>query len=269
MTSTWERTNMTATLAPVAGSTPVALWTRYRSDGDPEARALLLKQHLKLVHHVAAQTSRRVPAVAFEEMVSAGTCGLIRALDSFDLSRGLAFSTYAVQRIRGAILDDLRDRDWIPRSVRAKSRRLLQIRTELAARLGRAPAPAECAEALGLDMKRYWRWCDSVGHALRSASDEAGWTPETQRPDPLEELGTPPEAGADAELALRDRADRLRLAVGQLPERERRVVALNFYEELTLKEIAALLGVSEARVCQIRQRAMQRLKEQLRELSNA
>ena len=102
-----------------------ALWARYRSAGDVAARAQLLDRYLGLVHHVAREIGARTPAVELEELISAGTIGLIRALDSFDLSRGLAFSTYAVRRIRGAILDDLRSRDWIPRSVRAKSRKLL------------------------------------------------------------------------------------------------------------------------------------------------
>src|SRR6266508_3469342 len=90
-----------------------ALWVRYRSTGDVAARAQLLDRYLGLVHHVAREVGARTPAVELEELVSAGTIGLVRALDSFDLSRGLAFSTYAVRRIRGAILDDLRSRDWI------------------------------------------------------------------------------------------------------------------------------------------------------------
>jgi len=104
--------------------TPDALWTRYRENGDTGARAQLLDRYLGLVHHVAREIGARTPAVEVEELVSAGTIGLVRALDSFDLSRGLAFSTYAVRRIRGAILDDLRSQDWTPRSVRAKMARV-------------------------------------------------------------------------------------------------------------------------------------------------
>src|SRR5437016_3739242 len=130
-----------------------ALWVRYRSTGDPEARAELLKRYLGLVHHVAREIGARTPAVE-----SAGTIGLIRALDSFDLARGLAFSTYAVRRIRGAILDDLRSRDWTPRSVRAKNRKLLAATATLQSRLGRAPEPREIAAALEIDLETYWQW---------------------------------------------------------------------------------------------------------------
>jgi RNA polymerase sigma factor for flagellar operon FliA len=134
------------------------LWVRYRSTGDSEARAQLLDRYLGLVHHVAREIGARTPAVEVPELVSAGTIGLIRALDSFDLSRGLAFSTYAVRRIRGAILDDLRSRDWAPRSVRAKNRTLLAVTATLQGRLGRAPEPREIAAALEIDLETYWQW---------------------------------------------------------------------------------------------------------------
>ena len=99
-----------------------ALWSRYRATGDADARAQLLDKYLGLVHHAAREFATRTPALELSDLLGAGTLGLMRALDTFDLSRGLAFSTYAMTRIRGSILDDLRARDWTPRSVRAKSR---------------------------------------------------------------------------------------------------------------------------------------------------
>ena len=136
------------TAVPTAETEPRTdmLWTRYRTAGDPEARAQLLVRHLGLVHHVAREVSRRIPSVELGELVSAGALGLMKALDSFDLSRGLAFSTYAVLRIRGAILDDLRSRDSTPRSVRIKRRRIEAVAAGLEARLGRAPSPTELAD---------------------------------------------------------------------------------------------------------------------------
>ncbi|MDQ3096963.1 MAG: sigma-70 family RNA polymerase sigma factor, partial [Chloroflexota bacterium] len=142
--------------------TPSDLWQRYRTSADPVARARLLELYLGLVHHVAQEMRRRTQAVELDDLVSAGTFGLIRALDSFDLSRGLAFSTYAVRRIRGAILDDLRSRDWAPRAIRAKARRLQVATTALEGRLGRTPRPEEVAAKLDIDLTTYWQWRDEA-----------------------------------------------------------------------------------------------------------
>ena len=139
------------TAVPIADTEPRtdALWARYRSAGDPEARSQLLARHLGLVHHVAREVSRRIPSVELGELVSAGALGLMKALDSFDLSRGLAFSTYAVLRIRGAILDDLRSRDSTPRSVESSAEDRARSRPSSKGELGRAPTPAEVARSLG------------------------------------------------------------------------------------------------------------------------
>jgi RNA polymerase sigma factor for flagellar operon FliA len=239
-----------------------SIWARYRSTGDPEARELLLNQYLGLVHHIARGMHRRIPTLELGDMVSTGTIGLLRALDSYDTSRGLAFSTYAVRRIRGAILDDLRRSDWMPRSLRAKRRRLAAARADLERKLGRAPAPGEIAKALGIDLEMYWEWCDATGHSEKAEVCSS--------PLPLSEetsLEMSQAAAAvvvpDQQLLEQERVDRLRAAVSRLPERERMVVALCYYEELNLREIGELLAVTESRVCQIRSRAMKRLKAAL------
>src|SRR3954469_542205 len=161
---------LTAVPAAATDDRTDVLWVRYRSAGDPEARAQLLTRHLGLVHHVAREVSRRIPSVELGELVSAGALGLMKALDSFDLSRGLAFSTYAVLRIRGAILDDLRSRDSTPRSVRVKRRRIEGIAAALEAELGRAASPQEVADRLEIDLTTYWKWKDAVGSYAESES---------------------------------------------------------------------------------------------------
>src|SRR5690606_33479854 len=135
-----------------------ALWRAY-SEGDQIARDRLLNEHLGLVHHVARQLSRSLAAdTDFDELVSAGAIGLMKALASFDASRGLAFSTFAAPRIRGAILDELRRQDHVPRSVRRQARDIASARKELMSTLGREPEDAEVANALSIDMTTYWRW---------------------------------------------------------------------------------------------------------------
>jgi RNA polymerase sigma factor FliA len=240
-----------------------ALWTRYRSTGDLTARAQLLDRYLGLVHHVAREIGGRTPAVELDELVSAGTIGLVRALDSFDLSRGLAFSTYAVRRIRGAILDDLRSRDWIPRSVRAKGRKLMAVTAALQAKLGRAPEPREVAASLEIDLETYWRWRAAVDGGVMVSFDGADM-PGRRSAVALEETIDDPEAPLPGQdLDRLEQIQGLKLAIGTLPEKERTVLGLYYYEELNLRQIAEILHVTESRVSQIRTQALRRMRERL------
>ncbi len=243
-----------------------ALWERYRGSGDPSARKQLLDRYLGLVHRVAREVGARTPAVELDELISAGTIGLVRALDSFDLSRGLAFSTYAVRRIRGAVLDELRSRDWRPRSVRAKSRILLAVTTSLQGKLGRAPEPRELAAALEIDLETYWQWRNaSDGNVVVSID---GFVARGHGKGlRLEETLNDPDAPLQGD-ALRgeERARGMRHAIGTLPARERTVLALYYYEEMKLRQIAEVLHVTESRVSQIRHQALRRLKDRVADL---
>jgi RNA polymerase sigma factor for flagellar operon FliA len=239
-----------------------SLWVRYRSTGDSEARAQLLERDLGLVHHVAREVGARTPAVELGELVSAGTIGLVRALDGFDLSRGLAFSTYAVRRIRGAILDDLRSRDWTPRSVRARNRKLLAATATLQGWLGRAPEPREIAAALEIDLASYWQWQGAAEGGVMVSFDAAA--PCSRSALTLgETINDPDETLPGQELANREEVQGLRQAIGMLPEKERTVLAMYYYEELNLRQIAEVLHVTESRVSQIRTQALRRLRERL------
>src|SRR5919199_4417113 len=158
-----------------------SLWQALAS-GDQSARERLLTAHLSLVHHVARQVSRSLANnFDFDELLSAGTIGLMSALDSFDVSRGLAFSTFAVPRIRGAILDELRRQDHVPRSIRRKTREIAAAREALTRGLGRAPEDREIAEHLQVDIATLWRWKADLEGAVhvpldRSAGDREGYS---------------------------------------------------------------------------------------------
>src|SRR6266850_366075 len=216
---------MTAILSQKTPATLTdVLWARYRTNGDTVARAQLLDRYLGLVHHVAREIGARTPAVEVDELVSAGTIGLVRALDSFDLSRGLAFSTYAVRRIRGAILDDLRSRDWTPRSVRAKNRKLLAATAELQGRLGRMPEPRELAATLDIDMETYWKWRAALDGNVMVSFDGAAM-PSNRTALTLEETINDPEAPLPGQsLARAEEIQGLRQAIGMLPDKERVVL---------------------------------------------
>jgi len=237
------------------------LWARYRSAGDADAREQLLARHLGLVHHVAREVSRRIPSIEIGELVSAGALGLMKALDSFDLSRGLAFSTYAVLRIRGAILDDLRSRDSTPRSVRMKRRKIESAAAALEGELGRSPTPKEIAERLDVDLETFWKWKDAVG--IHCEADLPTNSKGQRASRDAENHADPTAALVSQQLVESEHTAQLQLLIAQLPEQQRRVLALYYYEELNLRQVGEVLKVSESRVSQIRSQALRRLKSEI------
>lgn len=258
---------MTAVPAPDAGARTDILWARYRSHGDADARAQLLVRHLGLVHHVAREVSRRIPSIEIGELVSAGSLGLMKALDSFDLSRGLAFSTYAVLRIRGAILDDLRSRDATPRSVRAKRRKIEAVAAALEAELGRSPTPREMADRLEVDLETFWKWRDTLGVYSDVDLPQRSKGPRASRD--AENHADPSASLVSQQLVDSEHVSQLRSLISRLPEQQRKVLALYYYEELNLRQVGEVLHVSESRVSQIRSQALHRLKVELAESSSA
>jgi RNA polymerase sigma factor FliA len=239
-----------------------SLWARTAS-GDDAARDAILLENLNLVHHVARQLSRSLAVEAdFDELVSAGTIGLMTAVKAFDPRRGLAFSTFAVPRIRGSILDELRRQDHVPRSVRRKARDISRAREHLMRELGRIPGDAELALQLGTDVQTLWRWQSeiegSVHLSLTSAAGDSG----TTAPSRGEFLRTA-EEGADDRLSRESEVALLREAILRLNDQERTVLSLYYFEELKSADIAEVLGISESRVSQIRSKALERLRFEL------
>ena len=251
-----------ATASSSSSSMDQTLWTRLAA-GDSAARDQLLTEHLGLVHHVARQMSRTLAVRAdFDELVSAGTMGLMGAAEAFDAGRGLAFSTFAVPRIRGAILDELRKQDHAPRSVRRKTRDMAQAREQLMRSLGREPSSAEIADALGVDRQTLYRWTADVEAAVHVPLDGHSRATQDERPTRAELLGDEVEL-VDDRLAREDELAALRDAMLELDDQERTVLALYYFENLRSREIGELLGVSESRISQVRARALGRLRATL------
>ncbi|MEX2152965.1 MAG: FliA/WhiG family RNA polymerase sigma factor [Gemmatimonadaceae bacterium] len=235
----------------------------------PTERDALLTQHLGLVHHVARQLANRLSTAAeLDELVGAGTVGLIQAVDSFDRGRGLSFSTYAVPRIRGAILDELRKQDHVPRNVRRRTREMSRARESLAAALRRAPTVEEMSRVLQVptEMLRKWEF-DAEGAMVCSLdqpmrSELSGVTlGDTMTDDRV--------ASLDDVLTHEQEVEQLKIAIASLKEQERTVLALNFFEELKLQEIATVLGLSVCRISQIRTAALAKLRVRLSDLRAA
>jgi RNA polymerase sigma factor for flagellar operon FliA len=240
-----------------------ALWARFTA-GDEDARNELLTEHLSLVHHVARQLSRTLAAEAdFDELVSAGTMGLMSAVDAFDVSRGLAFSTFAVPRIRGSILDELRRQDHVPRSIRRKTREISHAREALMRQLGRKPEDKEVAEALSVDIDTLWRWQSEMEGAVHIPLDRTATDRDSTSPSPSEFLSGEDDEAADDRLSKEQEVGLLRDAILKLKDQERTVLSLYYFEELKLHEIAVILGLTESRVSQIRSKALLRLREKL------
>ena len=237
-------------------------WTRLAA-GDTAAREQLLTEHLGLVHHVARQMSRTLAVKAdFDELVSAGTMGLMAALESFDASRGLAFSTYAAPRIRGAILDELRRQDHVPRSIRRKAREIAAARESLMRVFGRAPEDKEVADHLNVDLDTLWKWQGDIEGAHHMPIDRAPGDRDAQAPTPLDLLSSDDE-GADEKLNKEQEVAILKEAIMKLKEQERVVLSLYYFEELKLHEIATVLELTESRVSQIRSKALGMLRGEL------
>ena len=239
------------------------LWASH-AQGNLEARNALLAEHLSLVHHVARQLSRSLAAEAdFDELVSSGTLGLMNALDAFDLSRGLAFSTFAVPRIRGSILDELRRQDHVPRSIRRKTREISHARELLMRQLGRKPEDKEVAAQLNVDVDTLWRWQSEVEGAVHIPLDRTAGDRDSTTPTPGEFLSGENDEGVDDRMSKEQEVGLLREAILGLKDQERTVLSLYYFEELKLHEIAEILGLTESRVSQIRSKALGRLREKL------
>jgi RNA polymerase sigma factor for flagellar operon FliA len=235
-----------------AGSKPAPL--------PEQERQTLLREHLGLVYFVARQIARGGRGeIELDELVSAGALGLTEALDSFDSSRGLAFSTFATPRIRGAILDELRRQDHVPRSVRRKTRDL-KAASDALGHDGREPSDKEMAEHLNVDVDTVRRWQLDVEGAVRVSLDASASAADEDAPTNAELLAGTTDENAEDELNRQQEVDVLARALQGLSEQERLVITLYYYEDLKLHEIAIALGVSESRVSQIRTKALGKLR---------
>lgn len=247
-----------------------ALWVEYKTKGCAVAREKLLNEHLGLVHHVARQLSKTLSAdVDFDELVSCGVIGLMNALDSFDASRGLAFSTFAAPRIRGAILDELRRQDHVPRSIRKKSRDIGSAREALTRKLGYVPSDKVLAEHLGVDLDTLWRWQADVEGIFHLPIDVSASPSEKSAPTPGERLTGDVDGTIEDELNFEEEVGVLRDAIMELKEQERVVLSLYYFEELKLHEIATILELTESRISQIRSKAVQKLRVRMGTLREA
>jgi len=225
-------------------------------------REALIVETLPLIKHIAHRVATRLPSnIEMRDLINAGVLGLLDAIDKFEPERGVKFKTYAEVRIRGAILDSLRNLDWAPRSLRKKSKDLERVYAELTQKLGRPATDEEVSEALGEDLEDFHALIDQL-HGLTIGSFENLNDSE----DSENYINYYPDDGSNDPYIRFETAEITSLlaeAIDSLPEKERLVLSLYYYEEFTMKEIGALLGVDESRVSQLHTKATLRLRSKL------
>ncbi|MGZ5291957.1 MAG: RNA polymerase sigma factor WhiG [Actinomycetota bacterium] len=241
------------------------LWVEYKQNASPAIRERLILHYAPLVKYVASRVATGLPAsVDQADLVSYGMFGLIDALEKFEPARGNKFETYAIPRIKGAIIDELRAMDWVPRSVRFKAREIEKAYANLESILKRAPTEVEIAERLGFTLRELHDVINQISFVSVLALDEL-LSVGSDRGEQVSLLDTLADRGVDPTTGLEGQETRglLAAAINSLSEREKIVVTLYYFEGLTLAEIGDVLGVTESRVCQIHTKAVGQLRLQL------
>ncbi|MDR0472554.1 MAG: RNA polymerase sigma factor WhiG [Treponema sp.] len=242
------------------------LWHEYRKSRNMKIRDKFVMQYAPLVKYVAGKVAVGMPAnVEFDDLVGFGTFGLLDAIDKFDPEKNVKFKTYAVTRIRGAIFDELRSIDWVPRSVRQKTREVEDAVGALEARLGRTATDQEIAGTLGIGEDEYAKTMMKISGASIISIHEVWYSgDENDKASIADSIESPASLNPDV-IAERDEIRRVIVeAINELPENEKKILVLYYFEDLTLKEIGLVLGVTESRVSQLHTKAITRLRARLK-----
>jgi RNA polymerase sigma factor for flagellar operon FliA len=233
---------------------------------NPAERDGLIIEYSPLIKHIASRIAVRLPAhIERDDLISAGVIGLIDAIEKYDPSKETKFRTYAEIRIKGAILDELRALDWVPRTVRQKANNLSSVYAELEQELGRAADDEEIANHLGISMEEFHETLkNSSGVSLLSIEDLGGKSSDGEKRDLLECFAGTKEGEPETLARIGEIKEVIARAIDELPEKERLLVSLYYYEDLTMKEIGEVMGITESRVSQIHTKATLRLKGKLK-----
>lgn len=247
-----------------------SLIKRYKQDTtgvDGKLRDQLIMDYAPLIRYVAQRISSRLPSnIEIDDLISAGVIGLMDAIEKYDPSRDNKFKTYAEFRIRGAILDELRSQDWVPRSVRDKAKKMERTYHELEQRFGRAVTDAELSEAMGVNLEEYYEIVSKVKGVQLLSVDELSSPNQPDKKSLLEILENPNVKNPYQHLKSKGIEDDLKKKINELPEKQRLVLSLYYFEDLNLKEIGKILDVTESRVSQLHTQAVEKLRSKLKNL---
>ncbi len=241
------------------------LWLEYKKKKDPAIREFFIKQYAPLVKYVAGKVAVGMPSnVEFDDLVGFGVFGLLDAIEKFDPDKNVKFKTYAVTRIRGSIFDELRSIDWVPRSVRQKTREIEDTIVRLESKLGRTASDTEIAGALGVSEDEFQQTLFKIsGTSIMSLNDVWYSGDDSERISIGDSIESPSSLNPDVIVEKEEIKRVIVEAINELPEKEKMVLVLYYYEDLTLKEIGQVLNVTESRVSQLHTKANLRLRAKL------
>ncbi len=233
---------------------------------DSKLRDQLIMDYAPLVRFVAQRISSRLPAnIELDDLISAGVIGLMDAIEKYDPTRDNKFKTYAEFRVRGSILDELRSQDWVPRSVRDKAKKIDRTSAALEQKLGRLVTDLEVSEAMGIEINEYYDMVSKVKSITLLSVDELLSPTKTEKKNLLEILENANSKNPFVDLKNKGIREMLVATIDELPEKQRLVLSLYYYEELNLKEIGKILDVTESRISQLHTQAVERLKIKLKD----
>ena len=234
----------------------------------PQNSEQVIKEYAPMIKYVANRIALRLPPqIEVDDLISVGVLGLIDAIEKFDPHRGAKFKTYAEFRVRGAILDELRSMDWVPRSVRQKASSLDTVCQKLQAQMGRPPEDEEIAKEMGISIDELFETLNETQNMPMLSLEDLGISrDEGDTRSLLDCLAGKADSDPQVQLRLSELKGIIAKAIDTLPEKERLMVSLYYYEELTMKEIGEVLGITESRVSQIHSKAVFKLRTQLRVL---
>ncbi len=248
-----------------------SLWKRYRKDSDRDIRDYLALKYSPLVKYVAGKVAIGMPqSVEFDDLVSYGSFGLLDAIEKFDPDRDIKFKTYAMTRIRGAIFDELRSIDWIPRSIRQKAKQVEETIAMLENKMGHTIEDEDIAKEMGLSMEDFQSLMTKIsGTSIISLNDVWYLGDDNDEVSFMETLESSANLNPDTLIEKEEIKSVIVEAIKQLPDKEKKVIVLYYYEDLTLKEIGEVLEVTESRISQLHTKAIMRLRGKLIRMKNA
>lgn len=247
------------------------LWRKYQKGKDPEIREYFTIKYAPLVKYVAGKVAIGMPHnVEFDDLVSYGSFGLLDAIEKFDPNRDIKFKTYAMTRIRGAIFDELRSMDWIPRSIRQKARQIEEVISVLENRLGHTVEDEDIAREMGISTDELQTLLTQIsGTSIVSLNDVWFMGDDNDQVSFIDTIESPENLNPDNLIEREEIKSVIVEAIKQLPDKEKKVIVLYYYEDLTLKEIGEVLEVTESRISQLHTKAIMRLRGKLIRMKNA
>jgi RNA polymerase sigma factor for flagellar operon FliA len=263
-------TSLSATTVEIAvaanpGPTAQELWQRYHKRDDSEVENALIEKYLPLVSSIAARLAMTLPEhVGQDDLYSAGLIGLLQALRNYDPTCGASFETYARTRVRGAMLDELRKMDWVPRTVHEKARKIQAVMAKLEQKLGRSPTEAQMAKELNLSMNEYGKLLSEIRPAAFVCLDTVSSEDDTG--DLYEVVANSADESPLEKISQRELKQVILERLKELPDMQRKVLALYYGEEMHLREIAEVVGLTESRICQIHAQAILSIRAYIQRL---